>query len=175
VQRDLRSDLDAATEGELARRVEKAVVADPCLRPDPDRAAPHPRTRAGLKGHLVAELEGGLRGAPDLDDQPATELHVPTEAQREGPAAVAVGQHLDARQLMEVRAVRRVELEPPARPPQARIEALGPQLKARSLGAQAQVARRRSDGPRVHEAKLADFRPLRPYPWFVRIAAPMPA
>ena len=103
VQRDLRSDLDTATEGELARRVEKAVVADPCPRPDPDRAAPHPRTRAGLKGHLVSELEGGLRGA------------------------------------------------------------------------QAQVARRRSDGPHVHEAKLADFRPLRPYPWFVRIAAPMPA
>ena len=72
------------------------------------------------------------------------------EAQRRRAAAGTLLVDLEQRQLVEVGAVRRVELQAPAGASQRRVQAPRPQLEAGALGGEPQGARARSDGRCVH-------------------------
>ena len=141
VQRDLRAELHALAEDDLAavHRVEQAVVADRRVVADPHRSAAQLDARARAERDAVAELERVVRRRPDVEDLAAAELDVLAEAQRQRAGLAAVGMDLDGRQLVEVRAVRRLEREPAAGAAQARVQAPRPDLEARALGREARV------------------------------------
>ena len=157
VQRDLRAELDALAEDDLApvHRIEQAVVADRRVVADPHAAAAQLDPRAGAERDAIAELERVVGRRPDVEDLAAAELHVLAEAQRQRSRLAAVGMDLDGRQLVEVRAVRRLEAQPAAGAPQASVEAPRPEREARSLGAQPRGARGRSDAGAVHAGIMA--------------------
>ena len=150
VQRDLRAELHALAEDDLAavHRVEQAVVADRAVVADAHGAAAQLDAGAGAERDAVAEVERVVGGRPDVEDLAAAELDVLAEADRQRAGLAAVGVDLDVGQLVEVRAVGGLEVQAAAGAAQARVQAPRPQREARALGLQAGGAGGGSQGGR---------------------------